>query len=711
MGLIPFEITATYEKSLLSWVREKWSQGLTTLKKERAFVETPRCIEYVDGIQNALRPASLSRVTDNKIKKIVLDIVSSFTDVRFIWNYITSNKDYKAQADILNKLARGWWKNSLADRRLQSTLTFSAVGGSGYAAAVWNASLPGGGDIELIPYDPRDVVPIDPIYSDSIQDWQGVILRRRMPLGAVRNMYPAKAHLIQEGSTAAMSGYEDRAGKSVDVFSTMWNMIRGGSSGKDGEILPNTTDLLHIFVKDYSLNTGSEVKLMGDPDSNYAYKVHPIGSVMENGELATAEDARLYPRGRLIICTPNAILHDGPNPYWHGMFPVVRFTLDALPWSLLGSAIVGDLVPLQDGLNTLLRGIEDGLKQWLRRGVIADKNSISRQNLEVLDTRKEGFKVSLNPVAGDGFKMVDGPNFPNWLMDMLPAYKTEMEENSGVRGLQQLAQMKNAAMNSDTLDKYMDALSPALRLRARSIEVSLSELAEMLKVDFFQYYDTERRLQILGKDGVTLEDFDYDPGNMIPSSLGGEEGEREARASKFHRNFTFSIAPNSFLNVSHMQQKLMTMQLFRANGIDIWTLWEDMDVPNIGEPPKSTVPERMIEARRMGLQPGPTPEVVKAQERLTLAQADAAVAQIEMQKQQMAQAAQQGGIMEMLQKAMGGKGGDEGAPPPGGAPPQAEAVRTNGVGPQGGRPPSGQAPPQIIMKDGGTRAVISESGS
>jgi hypothetical protein len=268
-----------------------------------------------------------------------------------------------------------------------------------------------------------------------------------------------------------------------------------------------------------------------------------------------------------------------------------------------------------------------------------------------------------------------------------------MEENSGVRGLQQLAQLKVNAMNADTMDKYMEALSPSLRLRARSIEVSLAELAEMLKVGFFQYYDTERRIQILGKDGLTLEDFDYDPGNMIPDSIEGDT--QEERAARFHRNFVFSIAPNSFLNVSHMTQKLMNMQLFRANAIDLWTVLDALDIPNVGEAPAETVIERMIAARKLGLQPGPTPEIVAAQEKLTLAQAEAATSQI-----------QQTQLMGQIQGLMGGGGGGAPSNPAPGAP---APVRTSGVGPEGGRPPSGQAPPQLIMKDGGTRAVISES--
>jgi hypothetical protein len=673
------------ERYLLAWVQTQVSEGLSLLKKERAFNEIDEAIGYVNGEQFPLRSRAISRVVDNRLRKIALETCSSLTDVRPIWNYNTYNEQYKDQSLILNKLARGWWKNSAADRRLQSTLMFSCVGGSGYAALSWNPALPGGGDVELIPFDPRDVVPIEPIYSDSIQDWRGVILRQKVPVSQLRHMFPSKAHLIQ-GTGASWFGTKTKEGQTnmYSISSPAWNLLTKGQerlgSSQDG------TDLIHIYIKDDSINTGADCVLMGDPGTNWSYNVYPVGSTHpDDGHRVTEQEARLYPRGRLILCTTEAILKDGPNPYWHGLFPLVRFTLDPLPWSLLGGSMIGDLVPLQNSLNEGLRGLEDGMSQWIRRGVIADSKSIGKPNLDAIDTRKSGMKVLLNPTMGEGFKVVDGPEFPQWYMDMIEFYKSEMDEISGVRGLQQLAQLKQMP-SADTLEKYMDALSPLLRLRARSIEVSLGEMAEMLKVCFFQYYDTDRRMQILGPDGVSLEDFDYDPGNLVPSHVPGNT--REERASAHHRNFTFSVAPNSFLNVSHTTQKMFVLQLLRANLMDPWTAWDAFDLPNVGQAPAETIPERMVAARKLGLQPGPTPEMV--------------------QMQQMAMMAQLGQIAAQAQLGGGLGGGQSGQMGLDAVP---EAPATNGTGPAGGRPPSGNQPPSFQMKDGGSRQVISESGS
>lgn len=676
------------EQYIVGWAMEQVNVGLNLLKKERSYNEISDAIGYVNGEQFPLRSRAISRVTDNRLRKIALETVSALTDVRPIWNYETYDEGSKEQATILNKLARGWWKNSIADRRLQSILMFSCVGGSGYGVVNWNRNLPGGGDFELIPYDPRDVIPIEPIYSDSIQDWRGVILRQRIPVSTLKATYPTKEYKIQGTRSSWFSPkIKETSAGLYNVSTPVWNILTRGSERATSESL-DAVDVMYIYIKDDSINTGKDCVTMGRPGSNWAYDVYPVGAPGKDGKITSEEAAKLYPRGRLIICTPTCVLEDGPNPYWHGMFPVVRFTIDPLPWSLLGGSMIGDLIPLQNSLNEGLRGLEDGMAQWIRRGVVADSKTIAKSTLDAIDTRKSGLKAYVNPSMGEGFKVLDGPEFPQWYMEMVQYLKGEMDEISGVRGLQQLAQLKQMP-SADTLEKYMDALSPLLRLRARSIEVSLGELAEMIKVGFFQYYDTDRRMQILGIDGISLEDFDYDPGNLVPSSLPGDT--REARASRHHRNFTFSVAPNSFLNVSHTTQKMLVLQLLRANLMDPWTAWESFDLANIGQAPAETIPERMIAARKMGLQPGPTPEMVQMQ-----------------QMAMMAQLAQMSAQMQMAGGMPGGGGGGGGGNPT--APPISapEAPPTNGTGPQGGRPPSGGEPPQLVQKGG--RQIVSESG-
>ena len=689
---LPAILYPEYEKQALEWTRLRANEGQVILKKEKALAEMAAAIDYIDGNQFPVRSRAISNIVDNRIRKVVLEMVAALTDVRPIWNYETVLEAYKDQAAILNKLARGWWRNSYADRKLRSALTYSAAGGSGYIALTWNPDLPGGGDLELIPYDPRDVIPIGPVYSESIQDWQGVILRQRLPAEQVKFMFPSKAAKLTQASTASWFSSESTSGKALGAITTVWSVLRGKSRTSE-KVPSDSVDLIRVYLKDASVNTGDAPVMMGDPDSNYAYTVYPIGSSHpSDGHIVDRKEAMLYPRGRLMVMTPETIMHDGPNPYWHGQFPLIRVTLDPLPWSLLGTSMVTDMIPLQNALNETLRGAEDAIGQWVRRAVIADKRAMTPSNVAAIDTRKSGGKFLVNPTAGDSFKIVEGPQLPDFYMALLQFFRNEMDENSGVKEFKQLQQMKQDP-NMDSMEKFSEALSPLLKGRARSLEISLAELAEQLKVCFFQYYTASRRMQILGESGLTLEDFDYDPSNLIPDFLPGDT--TQERAQTHHRNFTFTVAPDSFLGVSHVLKKMLIMQLFRANGIDIYSLWQSMDFNNIGPIPGETLPDRMVAARKLGLQIGPTPSIVEAQEQLALAQVQAQLQQIEMATQQMQMQAQQaamGALPGQLAPSMGG-------------------VSNSGVGSQGGRPPSGNAPPQMLLKDGGTRAVVSESGT
>lgn len=669
-----------YQHETLEKIRQHWETGVGVLKNEQGYIECQANMEYIEGKQQMIRTQSLSKVHDNRLKKVSLEVCAAMTDVRPIWNYNTIRNDMKPVGESLNRLARAWWKNGRTDRKLEDGLMFGMAGGSGYLALTWDPDVQ---DLVAIPFDPRDVVPIDPVYSDSCQDWQGIILRSRVSKEWLKDKYPAKASKIDASDLNSWGDRDTRSrGSLTAVVSAFWSAIKGAKNRNKIEKAAFAVDLLRVYIKDYRVNETEKPVRMGK--GNWAYNVPP-------GE-------KLYPRGRMVICTPQVILEDQPNPYIHGKFPVVKFTLDPVPWNLLGLPILSDLKPLQDMLNSILRAMDDGVKQWARRGVVTDMNSMTDTNLKKLDTRRDGLKVQLNPTMGDGFKMLDGPNFPTWMAQLIEFLRNEVDDNSGVIGLRQQQNMKTMLPDKDTITQFEQALSPILKRRARGMECALAELAEMVKFGFFQYYTREKRISILGDNGKVEEEFLFKPNELIPS--GEVDNDDYANSlQRFAQQFTFTVAPNSFLNVSHAAQRMMILQLFRANGIDIWSLWESMDLANIGEIPEGSLADRMIEARKNGLQPGPTPEMVEATNKAQLAQAQLAGLQAEMAVLQLKnqQARPQYG---------GGEGGGEGgppAPPPGGAPP------TSGVGPQGGRPPSGQQPPQMVQKSDG-RTVVSESG-
>jgi hypothetical protein len=123
----------------------------------------------------------------------------------------------------------------------------------------------------------------------------------------------------------------------------------------------------------------------------------------------------------------------------------------------------------------------------------------------------------------------------------------------------------------------------------------------------------------LGPGGTTQDDFDFDPGSLLPDYVHDKDftaqGEidpaallrgplpRWQRAQEFLRRFVFKISPGSWLNSAQAEQKMIYLQLTRAGWMDIFTLWEILGIPNIGVLPDNvrTIPERLLYQEQLGL--------------------------------------------------------------------------------------------------------------
>ncbi len=213
---------------------------------------------------------------------------------------------------------------------------------------------------------------------------------------------------------------------------------------------------------------------------------------------------------------------------------------------------------------------------------------------------------------------------PNYIVDLRRELKQGISDVMGVTDMRSMLQMQQAGGEMDT-EALLEYVGPSIRTRGRVLEVFMREVGEMMKSNFFQFYNMGRRIQILGKDGIDFEDFDFDPGSLVPSfdprslppqdinkfyhtwnednGLGGQMPmfqlkPRSDRAYEHMKSFVFYLTPNSLLNMSKRQDQLMYMQLFRMGCIDMQTLLEKLDVPNIGELPggPQTILERMAAA-------------------------------------------------------------------------------------------------------------------
>jgi len=574
---------------VLGWLREAITEGERINKSDPAYERMDQAATYVMGEQmDSDRPSYLPKVVVNQTKKSIRAHVSALTDLKPLFSFHCGNPAYEQQSYLLNKLVVMWWTNTFADLDLADVIRYSLTMGAGDCVVEYDNHYGNYGDNRLIPRDARDTLPIRPSRERSIQTWEGVVIREAHSPNVLRGMFPDKAHLLKpdsEGQRFGASATKFRRLVKQVVTPTIFDRLQSGPTQTGSGVSPELT-LYRVFLTDRSVNATLGPVLMGKPGTSWAYMVQP-------GE-------RLYPRKRLIVATETVILYDGPSPYWHGMFPISRLRLDPWPWLFFGLGLTHDLKPMQDGLNTIVNDFISTFSQWVNRGVIADKNAVPESLLRRFDPRRKNWKMKLNPTYGEGFKLADGPTLPPWSMEFLQMLFTKFDEHSGTANLQALMQLRQMP-GADTIQKYYEAMTPELRLEGRLIEAFLRDVADMIKVNIFQYYSTSRRMMMLGEQGLALEDLDYDPGTLVPAMTPDMEGytpeldkkhSRDVRAQYFQRLFTFSVEPNSILAMNAVEKKMEGFQMFRMGVMDFWTFHERMQTPNVGSPPAVPLPPK-----------------------------------------------------------------------------------------------------------------------
>ena len=609
---------ATYEDGVLSWIEEKIKEGESIIRDEPSYDEAEKAISYIMGDQmDRSRPTTLSNCPDNRAKDMLNQTVASLTDIHPLFGFKTFNEHFKDQEDVLMKLSQSWWVNTFADLRLADVIKFSAGIGIGYAEIAWDGSLYNGtGDIVMRSMDPRDVLPIAPQLTGSIQDWGGVILRTSKTPDELKMRFPEKRHrIVADNSPSLYARTWSRARKIMSKVITPSAVdVSNAKNARNSVRQLATTEVHTIYFKDQSVWAGQEPKIMGDPSTSWSYTVYPVAwPAVPDGvdslgnpkfRIAKLEDSKVYPRGRMIIATKKTILYDGPNPYWHGMFPVAKLSLDPWPWSLWGIGLLHDLMPLQDALNEVLNGILDHVRKLLRPAVVGDKKLMANSMWDRLDTRLPGLKIKTNAAAGKTVEFQSPEPLPEYTFEVLKFLAAEMDYKSGSANMSALMQLQQVP-GENTIEKMQEAMSPLLRLKGRLMEYFLREVGEMVKSNFFQFYNQPRRVAMLGESGIAFSDFDFDPGSLIPQMAPNDPGydphldthlSRADRARWFHKNFTFQITPNSLLAISQISRKLLYLQLRSLQLVDRWTLYDVLEVPNGGSPPgdAKTITDRLM---------------------------------------------------------------------------------------------------------------------
>jgi hypothetical protein len=461
------------------------------------------------------------------------------------------------------------------------------VAGTGYAHLYYSKRL---NDMMVEAEDPRDVFPIEPISYHTLQDALGVIVRKPRTPNWVKAEYGKEVR--PDIGVTGVVGWLSRS------IASARNMLSGPLSKRNDtdSAIPSTPTVFvnTMYLSDPRTNKTEKTVRMGNwdgdqPKTQWSYEVPP--------------GQALYPFKRMVVWAGKVLLYDGPSPYWHGMFPLIKLTLNPWPKSWLGKAPLWDILTLNKSMNNLLRVVDDHAAQVAQPGVVADRN-VSKAEMNKFNSRAPGYQIRTNLASGKGIQVINPPPLDQSLWQHIDWIEKMMQKLSGTADISQMAQL-NQIPSDDTIDTIMKAMTPGIRLRSRILEGFMKEFAEQYLYSIAEFDTLTKRIAKFGPSAITKEDFDFDPHTFIPDDVpDGEPGDIASnldalavdgprplyeRAKSMLQSFAFTFDPASLLNSAAQQDQMKYFMLSKMGYMSVFTLMDKLGIMNFA-PPTLQVP-------------------------------------------------------------------------------------------------------------------------
>jgi hypothetical protein len=611
------DIGYTYDE-LFSWTRDIITDGRAYLRLQPAYPFIQDGLDLVNGeMMKNSNVQTLSSVRTETTVRAAKELIAAQTNIRIIPAFKSEIGEFAGQTSILNKGFMAWQGMTFADRKLRKAWQYAVAAGTGYIGIRYdpNYYYKGKGDIVLDSYGPLDVLPVGMGRQHDIQKAYAVALRVETPVHEAWRLFPDYVDQLRPHKTS-VDGKGTVIAQSVKFATAILKRFGQGRKYENEPATWEMLDVYYIYIDDDSVNdTGHPIQMKG-PDGQYgtswSYEVPYIGQEIPTGKAngsvtyrkASREDCLLYPNRRLVLCTDEIVLNPDPenqsSPYWHAKVPLDQFRADDWAWNFLGFPVTRYGVSLEKAGVELWRGAIDAMNCRLSPSRAYDRNNTSAALAAALNTRIPNQYVGLDlGLLGDNARpkpLLDYQwyEFPNHYVQVLSQIIPQIiKEQMGVADATALAKARQLP-SGDSVEKLMEMMGPLIKDQSRNMEESIRGVGEKWKSNFFQFITAARRLSIMGYEGLSDEDYDYDPGTLIPDNLKAEEKDgphlavRQFERARWHKdNFSFSVTPYSLHELNSMTRKLFYLQLQKVGfPIDWWTLAELFDIKNFGPPPK-----------------------------------------------------------------------------------------------------------------------------
>ncbi len=571
-----WDFTDGYERRMASFMQASREEAR---KFHRLNQEAERVHGYLRAISGeGFWPTNYrrwrSRFVDNRIAKTRQDHLAQLTDTRPVIEISTAQDPYKDTANVIAKMIRTRWPRMDADLKLVRTADIADAYGTGF----WRIGAAWPGPMSLLPCGPDQVMPIQPGFD--LQESAAILYRTWKSVWWVKQKFPFTSNRIEREITnqpmygQGANSADQTFNRPQQIDEITWQGLSQGMKRLLGKGYPvpessvgqyyKTLEVEELFVDDPTTNDSLNEVLVSDP-------FLPLNA--HNWWYKAGRHQRLFPRKRHIAMVGSRLLSDGPSPYWHGLYPWAMLQFNPVFWSFWGLSKYRDLLPINQSMNEIVAATLDIVKRALNPVAITKEGAVGMKAWEQFYPDLPGMKlrVGANEQLANALRYIDPPVMPSYIFQALQWLAQEFDRLSGAVDVNSL-QKKKQVPSGDSIDVMRDTQSTGLRLEERQLEIFLRDSGKQVVSNELQFSSMDYRMQVLGEAGITREDFNKFPENMLPE-------DREAWPD-FHRNFAMTISAGSLHSGAKDKEKQVAVGLAGKRLLPVTTLYEKLEIPD-----------------------------------------------------------------------------------------------------------------------------------
>ncbi len=480
-------------------------------------------------------------------------------------------------ADVIKTGVDYVWSEDSVTTKLERCAFFGAEMGAATVEVRWNQDLRfGQGEIEVFIRDPRQVI-IDSSIKDAadIHKAEYVITEDVEVLEIAQALYGGRGALLIPDPNLSIMKNEDVSTQG-QVKTALSHLRKKGSQGR-GLAIPRTA------IKTYWVTDRRK--------SRHDKGRFPI----LDGVTETAPGNRVpFPGGRKIVVgraeSGPIILEDTYNKYWDGMWPI-----DLLAWNIDLETIWGPddvqrQIKIQEAINrlgdaTVGNTLKNSIIRWM----------IDRGAMDPTEAKKfahDGAEVTYKNPGREVTQTIPAP-FPPEVLQLIPFLIDLAKRNIGVLDPQIQKQMPSI-VTGPAIEGLQLANEGGIRTVARRMEEFVMRFGQKIISRIFQYWTADRPLHFVGDTGE-WRDFEFQRSQLLimPDPKTNKPRPRSiAELQTAFRDFRLKVQPGSSLAITRVQRRQELFDGFKAGGVRLSKVMEEMGIENPEEEMEKAKQER-----------------------------------------------------------------------------------------------------------------------